>query len=367
MFDVLERTTTDAQTGPPDRVDDQALDAFLNSEDPSDDDLDETYEDSDPAEPGEEPVDESQYELDEIPSDDTLSLYLKEVSRVPLLTREQEVQLAATLHDGRQAERKLRQNGHAGEERQRLLEAVSAGEQARQHLIRANTRLVVSVAKKYVGRGVPFTDLIQEGNLGLIKAVERFDHTRGFRLSTYATWWIRQTVARAVADQGRTIRVPVHMTERIHRLYKTVQRLEQELGHRPTPEQIAAEMELDVDRVRWMLKVSRHPLSLQRPVGEDQDGELGSFIEDESLPAPPESAQQSMLRDEIEDVLNTLTPREAQILRMRYGLKDGYSYTLEEIGQKFGLTRERIRQIAGDAVRRLRHPRRSRRLRDHVI
>ena len=306
------------------------------------------------------------FDLEEIPSDDSLSLYLKEVSRVPLLSWEEETQLAKSVHDARVAERELKRNGHDAEERQRLQEIIEAGRLARQHLIRANTRLVISVAKKYVGRGVPFLDLIQEGNIGLIKAVEKFDHTLGYRLSTYATWWIRQTVTRAVADQGRTIRVPVHMTERIRHLYGTVQSLEQELGRRPTPEEVAAEMEQDVDRVRWMLKVSSRPLSLQRPVGEEQDRELAAFIEDESQPTPPEFAHQGVLRDEIEDALNSLSPREAQILRMRFGLRDGHNYTLEEIGQKFGLTRERIRQIERKALHRLRHPRRSRRLRDYM-
>ena len=306
------------------------------------------------------------FDLEEIPSDDSLSLYLKEVSRVPLLSWEEERQLTKSLHEAREAERELKQNGHSPEERERLQEVIEAGRLARQHLIRANTRLVISVAKKYVGRGVPFLDLIQEGNIGLIKAVEKFDHTLGYRLSTYATWWIRQTVTRAVADQGRTIRVPVHMTERIRRLYGTVQSLEQELGRRPTPEEIAAEMEQDVDRVRWMLKVSSRPLSLQRPVGEEQDSELAAFIEDESQPTPPEFAHQGVLRDEIEEALNSLSPREAQILRMRFGLRDGHNYTLEEIGQKFGLTRERIRQIERKALHRLRHPRRSRRLRDYM-
>jgi RNA polymerase primary sigma factor len=310
--------------------------------------------------------DDDGVDLDLVPTDDTLNLYLKEVSRVPLLSPEEELRLATAYHDGREAEGCLAQNGHDSQERDRLHALIQAGQAARQKLIRSNTRLVISVAKKYVGRGVPFMDLIQEGNLGLIKAVEKFDYKRGFRLSTYATWWIRQTVTRAVADQGRTIRVPVHMVDRIRRMYGEVQDLQQALGRRPTPEEIAERMDIPVDRVRWMLKVSRRPLSLQRPVGEEEDSELGAFVEDESTPTPVEIANEGVLRDEVERALGSLPVREAQIVRLRFGLKDGRTYTLEEIGRKFGLTRERIRQIERNALHRLRHPRRSRRLRDYV-
>jgi RNA polymerase primary sigma factor len=301
-----------------------------------------------------------------IPTDHTLNLYLKEVSRVPLLSKEEERELAASYRAGRDAERCLQEQELDAQERERLQTVITEGQVARQRLIRANTRLVISVAKKYVGRGVSFMDLIQEGNLGLIKAVEKFDHTRGFRLSTYATWWIRQMVTRALADHGRTIRVPVHMIEHLRRLYHASQELQQELGRRPTPDEIATQMELPLDRVRWMLQVSQRPLSLQRPVGEEEDAELGSFIEDKNAPTPVEIANERWLADEVERVLGSLPSREAQIVRLRFGLQDGRTYTLEEIGKKFGLTRERIRQIERMALHRLRHPRRSRRLRDYV-
>ena len=311
---------------------------------------------------------EEQDDLALIPSDHALNLYLKEVSRVALLSAQEERELAARYHAGREAEQRLQEEGEAldAQERERLQAVVDDGRVARQRLIRANTRLVISVAKKYVGRGVSFMDLIQEGNLGLIKAVEKFDHTRGFRLSTYATWWIRQMVTRALADHGRTIRVPVHMIERLRRLYRASQELQQELGRRPTPDEIATQMELPLDRVRWMLQVSQRPLSLQRPVGEDEDAELGAFIEDQNAPTPVEIANERWLADEVERVLRSLPSREAQIVRLRFGLQDGRTYTLEEIGKKFGLTRERIRQIERVALHRLRHPRRSRRLRDYV-
>ena len=313
-----------------------------------------------------EPIEQDMFDLSGISSDDTVGLYLKEMARVPLLSLEEEVQLAMKLCDAIEAKRELRQDGHDPERRMELEEVIERGRLAREHLIKANTRLVVSIAKKYMGRGVPFLDLIQEGNLGLMKAVEKFDYTRGYRFSTYATWWIRQTITRAIADQGRTIRVPVHMSDRIRRLYKTARQLEQEHGRKPTPEEIAAEMELEPRKVRWMLKVSWRPLSLERPVGEEEDSELGSFIEDDTTPTPTQSAYQNLLREKVEEVLSTLTPREARILRLRFGLQNGRSYTLEEVGQKFGLTRERIRQIEGKALRRLRHPRRSRQLRDYM-
>ena len=306
------------------------------------------------------------YDLSGISSDDTVGLYLREMARVPLLSTEEEITLAKALEAGRNGEETLRNNGSDPVRRTELERVIGEGMAARDHLIKANTRLVVSIAKKYIGRGVPFLDLIQEGNLGLMKAVEKFDYSRGYRFSTYATWWIRQTITRAIADQGRTIRVPVHMSDRIRRLYNTARQLEQEHGRRPTPEEIAAEMDMEPRKVQWMLRVSWRPMSLERPVGEEDDSELGNFIEDEATPTPGQSVSQRLLGERIETMLATLSPREARILRLRFGLLNGRSYTLEEVGQKFGLTRERIRQIEGKALRRLRHPRRSRRLRDYL-
>jgi len=306
------------------------------------------------------------YDLARISSDDTVGLYLKEMARVPLLTIEEEVCLAKAIEAGRWAQEILSNNGSDPKKRRELESQINACLTAREHLIKANTRLVVSIAKKYMGRGVPFLDLIQEGNLGLMKAVEKYDYTRGYRFSTYATWWIRQTITRAIADQGRTIRVPVHMSDRIRRLYNITRQLEQQLGRRPTPEELAVELDMEPRKVQWMLRVSWRPLSLERPVGEDDDSELGSFIEDDTTLTPTQSAYQNLLGERVEEMLATLSPREARILRLRFGLLNGRSYTLEEVGQKFGLTRERIRQIEGKALRRLRHPRRSRQLRDYL-
>ncbi len=312
--------------------------------------------------------DQEPFDLSAISSDDTVGLYLKEMARVPLLSLEEEVDLAKRIERGKKCENELlKSNGRCSPERQAEIENhIEDSHIARDHLIKANTRLVVSIAKRYMGRGVPFLDLIQEGNLGLMKAVEKFDYHRGYRFSTYATWWIRQTITRAIADQGRTIRVPVHMSDRIRRLYKVAHQLEQDLGRKPSPEEIAHVLEADPRKVQWMMRVSWRPLSLETPVGEDEDSELGSFVEDEGTPTPTQSAYQHLLRDKIEDVLATLSPREARILRLRFGLHNGRSYTLEEVGQKFGLTRERIRQIEGKALRRLRHPRRARQLRDYL-
>ncbi len=311
---------------------------------------------------------EMEFDLSGISVDDPVGLYLKEMARVPLLSIEQEVDLAKRFERGHNAEQKLDKLDGTGSFRRRaeLQGHVEDGKLAREHLIKANTRLVVSIAKKYIGRGVAFLDLIQEGNLGLMKAVEKFDYRRGYRFSTYATWWIRQTITRAIADQSRTIRVPVHMSDRIRRLYRVARDLEQSFGRKPTPEEIAGELDVEPRKVQWMLKVSWRPLSLERPVGEEEDVEFGTFVEDELTPTPAQCAHQTLLREKMEEVLGTLTPREARILRLRFGLQNGRAYTLEEVGQKFGLTRERIRQIEGKALRRLRHPRRARQLRDYL-
>ncbi len=301
-------------------------------------------------------------------SDDTVGMYLKEMSRVPLLKADEEFEIAIRIEDGRKAKADLlRTPGRKRTlERQRLEALVQDGIIAREHIIKANTRLVVSIAKRFIGRGVHFLDLIQEGNLGLMKAVEKYDVHKGFRFSTYATWWIRQTISRAIADQARTIRLPVHMSDRIRETYKATHDLEQRLGRVPTPEELAAELGLDLHKVQWILQVSWLPLSLESPVGDDEESELGMFIEDKLTPTPMQSVYQSMLKEKIDEVLGTLTPREARILRLRFGLETGVPYTLEEVGEKFGLTRERIRQIEGKALRRLRHPRRARQLKEYL-
>ena len=307
--------------------------------------------------------------LDSISSDDTIGLYLKEMSRVPLLNMEEETDIARRIETGQNSQVELdRSNGGCPPQQKKLLQQqVEDGQLAREHLIKANTRLVVSVAKKYIGRGVPFLDLIQEGNLGLMKAVEKFDYHRGFRFSTYATWWIRQTITRSIADQGRTIRVPVHMVDRIRQLYKLTHELEQTLGRLPNNDELAERMDTTPSKIDWMLRVSWLPLSLESPINDDEeDSELGQFVEDQMSPTPIQSAYSKLLREKIEEVLDTLPPREARILRLRFGLENGHNYTLEEVGEKFGLTRERIRQIESKALRRLRHPRRSRQLREYL-
>ena len=309
----------------------------------------------------------SDIDLSAIDIDDSISLYLKEIGRIPLLTAEQEVSLAKRMEAGRDTKKRLSTNRNLShQERADLSAIVRDGKSAQEHLIKANSRLVVSVAKKYVGRGVPFLDLIQEGNIGLIRAVNKFDYRRGYKFSTYATWWIRQAVTRAIADQGRTIRVPVHMYEQINRLARVSRQLVQELGRDPTVEEIAGELGVSPKKVERTIKVSQRPLSLEMPVGEEDDSFLGDFIEDSDAPSPTDQASQQLLRDQIDDIFVSLTPREVRILQLRFGLVDGYSYTLEEVGKKFGVTRERIRQIEAQALGRLRHPSRSRKLRDFL-
>lgn len=305
---------------------------------------------------------------EQIASDDTVGLYFKEMSQVPLLSLQEEISLARRIEQAGYARCELAgANGNASPGRIRELElTIQDGHAARDQLIKANTRLVVSVAKKYVGHGVPFLDLIQEGNLGLMRAVEKFEYRRGFRFSTYATWWIRQMITRAIADQGRTIRVPVHMTDRIRQMYRLSYELEQKMGRPATLEELASEMQLDPKKVKWMVRVSWTPISLESPIGDDDESELGMFVEDSNSPSPAQIVYQQMLRERVNEVLATLSPREARILRLRFGLDSDRPYTLEEVGQKFGLTRERIRQIEGKALRRLRHPRRARMLREYL-
>ncbi len=305
-------------------------------------------------------VDTRPVSLDGIDSDDTISLYFREVGSVPLLTREEEVALAKRIECGRASKALLDEAPEEmpESERRELRRAWIDGEAAWDHLVKANSRLVISMAKKYRGQGVPFLDLIQEGNVGLMKAADKFDYGRGFKFSTYATWWIRQAITRALANQGRTIRVPVHMSDRIRKLFAIAQAMEQDLGRRPTPAEISARMEVPESKVRQMLRVSRRSISLEKPVGEEKDSELGHFIEDGDSPDPLEEAAFQLLQTDLDDLLQCLTAREARILRLRFGLDNGRPHTLKEVGKKFNLTRERIRQIEQEALGKLRHPRR---------
>ena len=297
------------------------------------------------------------FDLSNVPIDDSVGLYFREMGQQGLLTADEEVQLAMEIEAGRAAEEALvAAEPLTDDELDELANVKAIGDAARAHLIRANTRLVVSIAKKYRGRGLQFLDLIQEGNVGLMKAVEKYDYRRGNRFSTYATWWIRQAVTRALANHGRTIRIPAHLGGRISKLYQVAQELEQEYGRQPTAEEIAETMELPAERVRWMLRTSRQPVHLERPVGDESDAELGDFIEDIEAPPPAEMVASNMLTEELGDILDQLTPREARILRLRYGLQDGESRTLKEVGEMFGLSRERIRQLEKEALRKLRHP-----------
>ncbi|OQY23088.1 MAG: RNA polymerase subunit sigma [Anaerolineaceae bacterium 4572_32.2] len=311
-------------------------------------------------------VDQQAY-FDTIRIDDTIGLYLKEIGRVPLLTAEEEVILAKRMEAGHAAQKELDQNGLDPEKRTEFRAVAQNGLSAREHLIRANSRLVISVAKKYIGRGVPFLDLIQEGNIGLIRAANKFNYHLGNKFSTYATWWIRQAVTRAIADQSRTIRVPVHMGDQINKLLRISHRLTQELGRRPSPDELAEALEVPPRKVKNMLKVARRPLSLEMPTDDEGSSELGDFIEDEDGAAPDEEVTSAMLRELLRYTLQDLPPREVRILQMRYGLVDGETYTLEEVGKKLGVTRERVRQIEAQALSRLRHPTHARKLRDYLV
>ncbi|MBI4927743.1 MAG: RNA polymerase sigma factor [Anaerolineae bacterium] len=305
-------------------------------------------------------------DLANIDTDDTIGLYLKEVSRVPLLTAEEEVELAQRIERGRMAREELARGNVAPRRRHDLRRLIEDGWAAREHLITANSRLVISVAKKYMGRGVPFLDLIQEGNIGLIRATKKFDYRRGHKFSTYATWWIRQAVTRAIADQGRTIRVPVHMGDQINKLLRVQHQLTQRLGREPSVEELAEALDVPPRKVENMIQVARRPLSLETPTDDEEDSVLGDFIEDDEAPAPDETATYNLLREHLEEVLNSLPPREVRILQLRYGLLDGQAYTLEEVGRKMGVTRERVRQIEAQALSRLRHPSIRRKLRDYL-
>jgi len=304
---------------------------------------------------------EKEIDLNGIDSDDLMRLYLSEVGSIPLLSAEEELALARRLKRGERAAHRLLEDHLSPEESKELEQQVAEGRAAQEHLVNANSRLVISIAKRYMGQGEPLLDLIQEGNLGLITAVRKFDPQRGYKLSTYATWWIRQAITRAVAGQGRSVRLPVHTMEDINRLRRTSRRLEQELGRRPAIQEIAEAAKMPVRKVEHIFELSRHSISLDTPVGEEKDSTLGEFVEDAEARAVSDITLDFALREEIEEVLNTLTPREARILRLRFGLQDGHSYTLQEVGQRFGLTRERIRQIEAEALQRLRHPSRRRR------
>jgi len=301
-----------------------------------------------------------------IETDDVVGFYLKEIGHIKLLTADEEVSLAKRIEYGRDAQERLGSDRLGLRQREKLDAIWRDGQAARVHLITANSRLVISIAKKYIGRGVAFLDLIQEGNIGLMRAVRKFDYRRGNKFSTYATWWIRQAVTRAVADQGRTIRLPVHMGDQINRIARVSHQLAQELGREPAPEELAIALDVPLERVEHMLKVARRPLSLETPTYEGEDSTLGDFIEDQEAVLPADAVTQTMLQEAIQEILYSLPPREVRILQLRYGLVDGKSYTLEEVGKKLGVTRERIRQIEAQALRRLRHPSHARRLRDYL-
>ena len=316
---------------------------------------------------------------DGVSVEDPVRMYLKEIGKVPLLSAEEEINLAQRMEAGNVATEKIQllkarmeetedeaEKAEIQEEIKAMQKDIDLGSDAKKRLAEANLRLVVSIAKRYVGRGMLFLDLIQEGNLGLIKAVEKFDYRKGYKFSTYATWWIRQAITRAIADQARTIRIPVHMVETINKLIRVSRQLLQELGREPSPEEIAAEMNMPVDRVREILKISQEPVSLETPIGEEEDSHLGDFIKDDNVPVPADAAAFTLLKEQLEEVLGTLTDREQKVLTLRFGLEDGRARTLEEVGKEFNVTRERIRQIEAKALRKLRHPSRSRKLKDYL-
>lgn len=354
IYDYLEQNGIDVLT--------------LAAVEDDDDDLDETLDD------------ETEITVpDGISIEDPVRMYLKEIGKVPLLSADEEIQLAQKMEDGNKAEEeiaKLNQQLSETEDEEEKKEIkeqlkkqrgnLTQGDAAKKKLAEANLRLVVSIAKRYVGRGMLFLDLIQEGNLGLIKAVEKFDYSKGYKFSTYATWWIRQAITRAIADQARTIRIPVHMVETINKLIRVSRQLLQELGREPSPEEIAEEMDIPVERVREILKISQEPVSLETPIGEEEDSHLGDFIQDENVPVPADAAAFTLLKEQLDEVLGTLTEREQKVLRLRFGLDDSRARTLEEVGKEFNVTRERIRQIEAKALRKLRHPSRSRKLKDYL-
>ena len=355
IYDSLETLGIDIGTA-------EAIDSNIDDVEPPMEEIAEIEE--------EELVDPNEL-VDSFSTDDPVRMYLKEIGKVSLLSADEEISLATAMSAGVEAKQKLEEAEKNGtelseEEMKALKSAVKKGERSKQRLAEANLRLVVSIAKRYVGRGMLFLDLIQEGNLGLIKAVEKFDYTKGYKFSTYATWWIRQAITRAIADQARTIRIPVHMVETINKVIRVSRQLLQELGHDPSPEEIAAEMDMPVDKVREILKIAQEPVSLETPIGEEEDSHLGDFIPDEGASEPSEAASFTLLQEQLVDVLSTLTPREEKVLKLRFGIEDGRPRTLEEVGKEFNVTRERIRQIEAKALRKLRHPSRSKKLKDFL-
>ena len=354
VYDSLEALGVDigiSETVEPDDLDEPPIEAIAEIEE-------------------EELVDPNEL-VDSFSIDDPVRMYLKEIGKVPLLSADEEIALATKMNAKNDAEARIKAAEESGEalsdeELAGLKRTIKEGEKAKQKLAEANLRLVVSIAKRYVGRGMLFLDLIQEGNLGLIKAVEKFDYTKGYKFSTYATWWIRQAITRAIADQARTIRIPVHMVETINKVIRVSRQLLQSLGHDPTPDEISAEMGMPVDKVREILKIAQEPVSLETPIGEEEDSHLGDFIPDEGASEPSEAASFTLLQEQLVDVLSTLTPREEKVLKLRFGIEDGRPRTLEEVGKEFNVTRERIRQIEAKALRKLRHPSRSKKLKDFL-